>query len=154
MSDDKVKKLVEYLKVNDLYDEAVELTEYHVIPFEDKEYIGALDGYPMIERYAKTYTTFMGKRVSEENIRRFHGDSLEKIVESVKDSFEDELAVNPKLSFLVSTHFKYDLRSQVKVTLKDSLKALRSILQEEAKRYSEKNSSTYTNSSYERKRKF
>ena len=33
MSDDKVKKLVEYLKVNDLYDEAVELTEYHVIPF-------------------------------------------------------------------------------------------------------------------------
>ena len=121
---------------------------------EDKEYIGALDGYPMIERYAKTYTTFMGKRVSEENIRRFHGDSLEKIVESVKDSFEDELAVNPKLYFLVSTHFKYDLRSQVKVTLKDSLKALRSILQEEAKRYSEKNSSTYTDSTYERKRKF
>lgn len=154
MSDDKVKKLVEYLKVNDLYDEAVELTEYHVIPFEDKEYIGALDGHPMIERYAKTYTTFMGKRVNEGNVRRYHGDSLEKIVESVKDSFEDELAVNSKLYFLVATHFKYDLRSQIKVTLKDSLKALRSILQEEAKRYSEKNSSTYTATSYGRKRKF
>ena len=55
MSDDKVKKLVEYLKVNDLYDEAVELTEYHVIPFEDKEYIvervnKIIDAIPEIDK--------------------------------------------------------------------------------------------------------
>lgn len=149
MNEDKVKKLVEYLKINDLYDEAVESTEYHVIPFEDKEYIGSLDGHPMVERYAKTYTTFMGKRVNEGNIRRYHGNSLEQRIESVKSAFEDELAANPKLYFLVATHFKYDLRRQAKATLKDSLKELRTALQEELKNFSEKNLSEY-----ERKRKF
>ena len=149
MNDDKVKNLIEYLKENDLYDEAVELTEYQVIPFETEEYIGSLDGNPIIEKYVKTYTTFMGIKASDENVRRYYGKSLEKLTIAVKDSFIDELSINPKLYFLVSTHFKYDLRSEAKVTLKDSLKELREKLQSEIKRLSESK-----NKVYERKRKF
>lgn len=131
MSEEKVKKLVEYLKVNDFYDEAVELTEYYIIPFEEREYIGTFDGFPICEKYAKIYTTFIGKRVCDGKIINYYEDDMQSKVLSVRDKFEVELMNNPKLYFLVSSYFKFNLKKERKSTIKSMLKELRDKMKNE-----------------------